>query len=67
MKLRNKKQKDEEKFDYRPSKLVIISAMFIVFLLTISKTNPTLFAISQGILFLSFVCDIELQKQRRGE
>jgi hypothetical protein len=68
MKFRKNKKKDEiEKFDYRPSRLVIISAIFISFLLIISDANPVFFAISQSMLFLVFVYDVEMQKQKMTE
>lgn len=68
MKFRNKKrEKEEEKFNYKPSKMIIVSAIFISSVLAFSDTNSLLFAISQTLLFLTFVSDIEIQKQRRGE
>jgi hypothetical protein len=68
MKFRKEKhEKEEEKFSYRPSRLVIISAIFISFVLIVSEAPPILFAISQTMLFLTFIYDVENQKRERGD
>jgi hypothetical protein len=68
MRFRKKRhEKEEEKFNYRPSRLVIISAIFISFVLVFSEAPPILFAISQTMLFLTFIFDVEMQKQKNGE
>jgi hypothetical protein len=59
MRFRKKRQeKEEEKFSYRPSKLLLISAILISFVLAVSEAPPLLFAISQTMLFLTFIFDV---------
>jgi hypothetical protein len=69
MRFRKKKheKEDEEKFGYSPSKFFIVSAISIMFLLTVTKASPLCFAFGQTMMFLTFAFDVETQKEKFRE